>query len=468
MKDHIKEQAEKLASGNPTIALKDSCRIGYGIQRIEEKEFETAVQRFIQERDKSEITFFIPASGSGSRMFSKIYESIRQNEPNDFLNEVIENITKFAFYPNLSPAWKAQIQSGTVDKIAFATYLLSPEGLNLGQLPKGLIPFHFYKDQIRIPFQEHLIQGSQLATKDAHFHFTVNPLFKEAIDQELKPVAAERKLTYTFSVQDPASNSIAFDAKLNPLKDKKGEVVTRPAGHGALIKNLDQIDADLVFIRNIDNVQHEQKAGTSIQSRQALGGLLLQFQEEAFNVLSKIERGHAFESSLKTLNEKYDLRLSELELGRSHHAFEALNRPIRLCGMVKNEGAPGGGPFWVVNEKGNHRRQIAEKSQISADPGQLLLLESATHFNPVELVCGLRNYEGKKFNLLEFVNQKQYFIVEKTQEGQQIKYIEQPGLWNGAMAHWLTLFYEIDSACFSPVKTILDLLKDPHQGDYRG
>ena len=464
MEDRITEQLEKIKTGNPAILLTDSCRIGQGIEAIDEGAFYKAISSFEDKKEELSITFFIPASGSGSRMFSKLYQAIQTGESNEFLDNFILNIHNFAFYAAITDEWKAKIQSGTVNKVEFARYLLTDEGLGLGQLPKGLVPFHIIKDEILTPFQAHLKMGKEMVGFSASFHFTVNPHYMDEITENVEELEIADELTYTFTVQDPSTDSVAFDAKLKPAIDNRGKVIERPAGHGALIKNLDQIDADLVFIRNIDNVQHEDKAEKSIATRKALAGLLLQFQEAVFNVLSKIERGHAFESTLKTLNDKFDLRLTEKQLTQSHHAFEALNRPIRVCGMVKNEGAPGGGPFWVRSVAGQESRQIVEKSQISADPQQLALMEKATHFNPVELVCGVRNYEGKKFSLVEFVDHNQYFIVEKTQEGKKIKYIEQPGLWNGGMAEWLTLFYEIDADCFSPVKTVLDLLKDAHQG----
>lgn len=464
MQDKIDIQRKKIEAGNPAIDISGSCRLDNGIIALKEEDKSELSNLFNERLTQLEVCFFTPASGSGSRMFSELFEYLDSSKDKSKIKLLIESISSMALFDSLSDDWKNKLKSSTVDEAEFCAYLVSEDGLNLSRLPKGLIPFHLYDGYSTNPIQEQLIQGNQIGASRSTFHFTIDSAFKEKIEQSIEEIgsvtAADIKVE--FSVQDPLTDSVAFSEKLEPFIDANGNITSRPSGHGALIKNLNLIDADIAFIKNIDNIQHLSKAEPSLNTRQVLAGALLQFQDEVFNILSKIERGHAFESSVKTLNDKYDLRLNEELMKREQYVGEQLNRPIRICGMVKNEGEPGGGPYWVKSAQGESR-QIIEKSQFSADPEQLNLMKDATHFNPVELVCGLRDAKGKKFNLLDFVNEEQYFIVHKTLEGQQIQYIEQPGLWNGAMANWITLFYEIDSICFSPVKTVFDLLGSLHR-----
>jgi hypothetical protein len=308
---------------------------------------------------------------------------------------------------------------------------------------------------------EHLVQGALIGGHESNFHFTINPKFKAEIVSSIEKIKTEQKIQYDFSVQDKATNSIAFNLDYSVALDKNGNNIERPAGHGTLIHNLNVIDSDIIFIRNIDNIQHQQKALTSTITRKALAAILLDFQKSVFNILKKGEINY---NEITELNSTYKLNFTDDQLKDSEFVTNHLNRPIRICGMVKNEGEPGGGPFWVIDKTGLEKRQIIEKSQISDDNTQLKLMEKATHFNPVELICAVKDFKGEKFNLLDFVNEDEYFIVNKTQNGKEIKYIEQAGLWNGAMSNWITLFYEIDSDCFSPVKTVLDLLNPLHQG----
>ena len=467
MQDKIDIQRKKILKGNPTIDLSDSCRIGNGISQISEENKSNLLTLYKDIKSSLDICFFIPASGSGSRMFSALYEFLNDPANPDVqksVDEFVAHIEEMAIYYYLSDEWKEKISENNFDKVELVEYLLTDAGLDLGGLPKGLIPFHIYENYITNPFQEHLVQGTQIGDTASKFHFTINKRFEDRIDSRIKKL--ERRLNmnfvWEFSEQDPSTNSVAFTDDMEPAVDGQGMIITRPAGHGTLIKNLNTIDADIIFIRNIDNMQHGAKADTSTKTRQLLAGVLLDFQSKIHNILKKVERGDAFASSMSAFNKEFDMRIPQELIGDEDFVKRYFDRPVRVCGMVKNEGAPGGGPFWV-KMNGNETRQIIEKSQISNNPEQKKLMETATHFNPVELVCGVRNHKGQKFDLEQYVDENQYFIVNKTQEGQAIKYIEQPGLWNGAMAHWLTLFYEIDSACFSPVKTVMDLLKPAHR-----
>jgi hypothetical protein len=472
LEDKIEAQRKKIKDGNPVLDLIGPCKVDDGIFQIRDTEKDALIEKFETEREHLDVSFFVPASGSGSRMFSALFEVAQSEDPSEssveFVESFIDRIEYLPFFDAELAKLKEAYRDGRAQRKTVLNYVLDKNkehGLNLGNMPKGLIPFHSYEEFILNPFQEHLVQGTEIAGEAAAFHFTINAQFENEIKEELDAVGKHHGTTFrfSFSEQNPNGNSIAFDKNLEPVILKNGEILTRPAGHGALINNLNALEADIVFIRNIDNMQHYRKAETSLKTRKMLAGVLLELRDQVNNVLSKIERSHAFESSLKTLNEKYDLRLSEKQLLDSTHAYQALNRPIRICGMVKNEGQPGGGPFWVRDEEGNPKRQIVEKSQIIDNPDQVKLMDYATHFNPVELFCSVRNYKGEKFNLHDFVNSDHYFVVNKTHQGDDIVYIEQPGLWNGAMDKWITVFYEIESNCFSPVKTVLDLLKPAHQ-----
>jgi len=454
--------------------------VNSGINLINAEERDQLLQLFEKQTQKLTVTHFIPASGSGSRMFDALYDFIQNPNPLPatlkFVEDFKKDLTQFAFYASLSDELEADVASGKIDFkdlirfLLFEKIILKDEeksGLNFGSLPKGLIPFHQQDNEIYNAFQEHILQGLSISGEKSNFHFTVNSDFEKQI---LESIRSRKKLSNTnlsFSHQSEESNAIAFDEKLEPLKNESGELITRPAGHGAILSNLNSIDADLIFIRNIDNIQHQNSSATSIQTRKILGGILLNVQDTIFEILHDIDIKTDYEEKILELNKKFDFRIPTNKMSDANFIFDLLNRPIRICGMVKNEGQPGGGPFWIVDEDGYERRQIVEKSQMSDNPFQFAEMIKSTHFNPVELVCSFKNFKGEKFDLNNFKNDDLYFIVDKTHQGKPIKYIEEPGLWNGSMEKWTTLFYEIESDCFSPVKTVLDLLKPLHIRKYQ-
>ncbi len=467
--EKIALQKDKIYRGNPTIELLGSCRIDNGIVAITEAKLKDALNYHEQKIKELKVSFFIPSSGSGSRMFGAAYDFIEQESPSDetieFIEHLINSIEEFAFYNKLPKQTKDELKSGAINIESFLKSILNEEGFNFGNRPKGLIPFHRYGNFIINPFQEHILQGTQIGGEKARFHFTINAVFEAEIKHSINIL---REITgldfyFEFSVQDEASNSIAFNPEGEPLWAKDGQLITRPAGHGALVDNLNQVDTDLIFIRNIDNVQHQDHAEQSAQSRKMLSGTLLQFQDSVFKILRLIDSGAAYEKELAELNHSYQLEINPADFGNAAKVHSILNRPIRICGMVRNEGQPGGGPFWVKDNAGNISRQIVEKSQIPNKSNQLMMLIKSTHFNPVEIICAPKNYKGEKFDLNNYRDDSQYFIVQKTYKGSPVQFIEEPGLWNGGMANWNTLFYEIDNACFSPVKTVLDLLKPLHR-----
>jgi hypothetical protein len=466
--EKIENQRRKIQTGNPIIDLVAPCTLENGIVKLADQEINLLKSSFQSIQAHLNICFFTPASGSGSRMFKIFFDYLSEPYPADAdalvdrSISMLDNLDQLPLRGLLARKWIRQLEDGGVYPDELLHHLISPEGLNLTARPKGLIPFHYYPAKTLNPFQEHLIQSEQIGGALSRLHFTINKDFQKEIEDSLAEISTN--LALSFSDQDPSSHSFAFDKELNLAKDRAGKEILRPSGHGALINNLNEIDADLILIRNIDNIQHQKKAFISEKYRTALSAKLIEFRTEIFNVLSKLSKDQSFESTLKIINDKYDLKLSEKELTSPTSAYDALNRPIRICGMVKNEGEPGGGPFWVKDSTGKVSRQIIEKSQISDKAEHQQMVQNSSHFNPVELFCSVRDFKGKKFNLLDFVDKKQYFLVQKTQDGKDIQYIEQPGLWNGAMANWLTLFVEIDAACFSPVKSVLDLLNKEHLG----
>lgn len=470
MEKKYQNQLNKVKSGNPTINLARPCKVGDGILKIEESNLKPLEKEFDKLKESKIITFFIPASGSGSRMFSALYEYLNStgkvsDETTKFISKFLNNINDFAFYNKLTSKIKLEIKKNNFDIKNLISHLLLEEGLNLGSQPKGLIPFHRYGKFIINPFQEHIIQGAKIGGDYSQFHFTVDENHQKEIRHTIEIL---REITgidfhFFFSQQNEESHSTAFDEDLKLAYDSENNLIKRPAGHGTLIENLNTIDSDLIFIKNIDNVQHYSKAKTSISTRKVLAAKLIHFQKSVFNLLNNLKEDNNNYSDLATIiNNEFDLKLSQDQLSNKPFLNTYFNRPIRICGMVKNQGQPGGGPFWIKNKSGLETKQIIEKSQIASEPKQLSILLHATHFNPVDIICAIKDFNGEKFDLKNYADPNQYFLVEKQQEGKNIKYIEQPGLWNGGMEDWITLFYEIDSNCFSPVKTVLDLLDNTH------
>lgn len=463
-------QKEKLQRGNPLIVLHSSCRVGNGIAVLLKEEMNKLANDFDRSSKKFRSAFFIPASGSGSRMFESLYRFIQNERPDDstieFVEHLLNRIKDFAFYNKLPEQLKDELENGSEDLTGFIQFIIGEKGFNFGSLPKGLIPFHRYGNFIVNPFQEHILQGVGIAGEKSLFHFTVNPDFEKKIDDSIQILKEITGIDFhhQFSIQNQETDAIAFDENFEPVYDDN-DLVKRPSGHGALLENLQSVDADIIFIRNIDNVQHQSKAANSTLTRKALAQILIEITNGISAILSNENDATLFVESVKKMNEKYHLNIPYNKLDDHNFLRSYFDRPVRVCGMVKNEGQPGGGPFWIEDTNGNLQRQIVEKSQISSDQKQLSVLIKSTHFNPVEIVCRTKNYRGEKFNLNEFKNDELYFIVKKNHKGKPIQYVEEPGLWNGGMDNWLTVFYEIDSSCFSPVKTVLDLLKPLHTGE---
>ncbi|WP_107037272.1 DUF4301 family protein [Brumimicrobium mesophilum] len=457
----IDEHKELVFKKQPEINLISPCRLNDGI--IRHSEFEKNRFKVKFNNGDQSVHFFIPASGTGSRMFKFLYEFL--SDPNEETRSKTErflnSIESFAFFELLPYTLKKKVREYDITLDDFVSYLLKPEGLGLGMIPKGLVPFHRSRSFILNAFQEQLIQGLRIKEDQVNFHFTINKNHEHQIKEALDSIRqlSGRKCKIEWSEQDPSTNSIAFDKDQNVVLDDNGEVLTRPSGHGALLKNLNTIESDIIFIKNIDNIQHEAHAQTSIENLKYLGGML---------DLVKTELKDAYESEnprvqLAALNHQYHFTnpSTDFEKLSDEELQTLIFRPIRICGMVRNEGQPGGGPFWV-EENGKQSKQIVEKSQISNNGNQYRLMVQSQYFNPVLMAVSTKDINGKKLDLLDFSDPEKYFIVEKTYEGKDIRFIERPGLWNGSMSDWISVFVEVPTEAFTPVKNVLDLLDKSH------
>ena len=443
------------------------------------------------QKEQKDIVKFVPASGAATRMFKFLHTFLDNYDPDqekltpylksnalNSLKTFIDNIKYFPFTSLVQKEIRKHIPDYKKSKKgyrinSFVTLMLGKNHLNYGAFPKGLIPFHKYAKYTRTAFEEQLFEATQYAAVDgvAHLHFTFSEkhlqLFKESFERVKNRIIRKTKVEVqiSYSFQDSTTDTIAVDLKNKPFKNKEGNLVFRPSGHGSLIKNLNEVDADLIFIKNIDNVTVEHHIDAVAANKKMLAGRLLQLQHTIFGYLDGIVNDQITEKTLSEMKAFLwkELHVKEIPQTKAGIA-ELLNRPIRVCGVVKNTGAPGGGPFWVKNKEGQQSLQIVELSQIDiSDPKQALIVKGATHFNPVDLVCGTRDYTGKKYNLNHYVDPLACFISDKTVEGAPIKALEAPGLWNGAMAHWNTIFVEVPLLTFSPVKNINDLLDPSHQ-----
>lgn len=436
------------------------------------------------------IVKFVPASGAASRMFKNIFEFLGADydvPTTDFEKKFFDHIHNFAFYNDLNAACMDNTGKNIDALLAEHNYkavvsnLLEAAGLNYGSLPKGLLKFHRYADGVRTPLEEHLVEGALYAagkSGEVNVHFTVSTehrdLFQKLVDAKVGEYAAKYGIQYhiSFSEQKPSTDTIAADMDNKPFRDKDGKLLFRPGGHGALIENLNDLDADIVFIKNIDNVVPDRLKADTVTYKKLLAGVLVTLQQQAFKYLELLDSGHYRHDELEEIIRfvQHDLRCRKSDIKNLEDADlviylrKKLNRPMRVCGMVKNVGEPGGGPFLAYNPDGTVSLQILESSQIDMkDPEKKAMFEQGTHFNPVDLVCAVRDYKGNKFNLLNYVDKATGFISYKSKNGKDLKALELPGLWNGSMSDWNTVFVEVPLTTFNPVKTVNDLLREQHQ-----
>ncbi|MBQ0080925.1 MAG: DUF4301 family protein [Alistipes sp.] len=455
-------QIENFKKGFPSLPISRAASYEDGILVLSKEEIEHLCKEFEAKKDSLSIVKFVPASGAATRMFKELFEYLNDGKQSECVDSVLKNLKKFAFYKEL----KKYISPSSTPKEIISAIL--KEGLGYGSLPKGLITFHKYGRSARKAIEEHLVEAALYGTSNgiARLHFTVSPEhegeFIKFLSKKAKKYEKHYGIRYdiSFSIQRPSTDTIAVNMDNTPFLTDDGNLLFRPAGHGALIENLADINADLIFIKNIDNVTTDSQREDTILYKKALAALLLQIQEKCFDFAKKIDGKKDVWDELRTfITDKLMIKLPE---NADHKLLEKIiKRPIRVCGMVKNEGEPGGGPFWVKNEDGTESLQIAESSQIAAE--DLPLMQAATHFNPVDLICATKDYNAKVYPLKEFVDPKTGFISKKSSSGRDLRAQELPGLWNGAMAFWNTIFVDVPITTFSPVKTVQALLKRQHQ-----
>ena len=473
----VEHQLECFCKGFDFANLDRAATLDDGILRLDSDVVEELCEDYPHLLAGKKVLKFVPASGAASRMFKELYSYLSDDAPatQQKALDFLDKLPKFPFYEALSDAlakdghdMAAEIQARNYKLII--RYLLEPEGLNYGNQPKGLLLFHRYPDKIRTAVEEHLVEAALYACNDGecHLHFTVSPQHQagfEALLAKMVPLYEQQygvKYHIDFSIQDPATDTVAAELDNSPFRDENGNLLFRPAGHGALIHNMDKLDADLVFVKNIDNVITEERVGPTVRYKKALAAHLLQLQARTFQYLRLLEAGEVDDMMLCEILDfaETDLMISLGEDVTREMLYEKLNRPIRLCGMVKNEGEPGGGPFWVTNAEGETSLQIVESSQIDKkNPAQMDIMTHATHFNPVDMVCGLKDYNGHHFDLARYVDPDTGFISSKSYGDRTLKALELPGLWNGAMSRWITIFVEVPIETFNPVKTVFDLLR---------
>ena len=486
----IQKQIERFKKGYPFRRLLRPATVGDGIRELGEDESRVLRQQYENSLPETSVCKFVPASGAASRMFRDLgmlrevffsKEAVLNSEEEKILEKFLLNVTKLPFAglleQRLEEGLEKAVSSGEFGLILDT--LLGNEGLGYGSVPKGLVPFHNYGGKRRTAFCEHFREavGYTNSNGKASMHFTIPPAFTELFAQEETMAAglfSSEAVSFdvTYSVQGPETDTIAVAMDNTPVTDADGSLLTRPAGHGALLKNLNELSHDCIFIKNIDNVAKEELLADTVKWKKTLGGVLLSIQKRVFlytEALSSSWTSEALEREIISFGrEKLFMDLSR-ELtglsgaGRREFLFRALHRPLRVCGVVKNMGEPGGGPFWVEGERGKSL-QIVESAEVDRDSSsQRRIWEGSTHFNPVDIVCGVKNFKGEKFNLPGFVDPEAGIITEKTLGAKKIKALELPGLWNGSMSGWITVFVEVPSTTFNPVKTVWDLLKKPHQ-----
>ncbi|MBQ0141759.1 MAG: DUF4301 family protein [Prevotellaceae bacterium] len=490
--DTINHQLSQFHSGFPFLRLKAAASTtNGGIKSLSVEQSQNCIdvwQEYL--KDNHTILKFVPASGAASRMFKNLFEFLTGDSEvpnNDFIKTFFDKIEHYAFFDALNDACivnngldiDALIKEGKYK--AIIENLLGEQGLSYGNLPKGLLFFHSYDDCVRTPLEEHLVEGALYATDNegnVKIHFTVSaehkPLFEDLVVAKLKSYEEEFGVHYTitFSEQKSNTDTIAATTDNQPFRNEDGSILFRPGGHGALIENLNDIDADVIFIKNIDNVVPDKFKSSVIKNKKMLAGYLVSIQQQIFDYIRQLrsnncsvekldEIKHFLSDTLCCTSSKADT-LTETAL--IDYLLQKLNRPIRVCGMVKNVGEPGGGPFFAYNSDGSISLQILESSQIDTTNKQYQeMFLQGTHFNPVDLVCAIKDVDGNPFNLIEYVDPQTGFISHKSKNGRELKALELPGLWNGAMSDWNTLFVEVPLDTFNPVKTVNDLIRPQHQ-----
>lgn len=495
----VEQQLELFKTGLPFINLERAATLDDGILQFSEEKTMQLIKKYDAEKEKLEVVKFVPASGAATRMFKFLFGFSKKFKPkkqtlNAYINKnKASNLSlffialeKFPFYNTvinyLENHNKNYSNLNNDQKLeAFIAAILHDDKLSFSQYPKGLLPFHKYKNHLASAFEEHLFEAALYASTNgkAKLHFTISEKHKDKFTNEFTRIQniveqkTNTKFEISFSYQKGATDTVAVSTKNEIVREENGDLYFRPSGHGALIENLNDLNADIIFIKNIDNVVVNKYQAEVAKHKKMLAGLLIEVKDQAFKYAKDLDEKELKSTDIIDIAEflisKLNVVISpEFEKYSTQYQIEYLknkiDRPIRVCGMVKNEGEPGGGPFWVKDEGANISLQIVESAQIDKKvKSQKNIVKNATHFNPVDLVCSTKNYKGESYDLHKYVDHKTAFITNKTKSGQEIKALELPGLWNGSMANWNTIFVEVPLVTFNPVKTVNDLLKPTHQ-----
>ena len=499
-KDEIEKQLNNFKVGFPYINLIRPASGGDGIAVLESSRQEKYSEFYRKYNPEYSIVKFVPASGAASRMFKDLFTflnefDVKNGNIDKFIadnnlssvSEFFKNIESFAFYKELMNSIMIDgIDVSTLSLnekyITILDHLLTDKGLNYGKKPKGLLAFHFYRTKYRTAIAEHLVEGARYAVskgRKVNIHFTISEehrmWFENIVKSKINKYETDFNVTYnvTYSYQSKSTDTVAVTMDNEPLRDEIGKLVFRPGGHGALIKNLSELDEDIIFIKNIDNVVPDHLKENTIKYKRIIGGVMLSLSKIINKYQTRLVVGDFAEGTIVSIEdfikEKLNIILPKAyfnldQSSKVKFIQDVLDRPIRVCGMVKNEGEPGGGPFWVKDADGNESLQIVESAQIDlSNKEQADIVSKSTHFNPVDIVCTLKNWSGAKLDLNNYIDEKAGFISKKSISGLEIKALERPGLWNGAMSNWITVFVEVPIITFNPVKTINDLLRPEHQ-----
>ena len=471
----VYQQINDFKEGFPFMQLQKAATLNDGVLKLSNEELEKYTALYEKKVAKLTALKFVPASGAATRMFKSLFSFLEEGKSDKSTDQFFDKLSDFAFADDLK-----KILPQDADNKTIVDYYLTRKGLEYGTLPKGLLKFHQYENESRTALEEHLVEGANYANNDGKvkLHFTVSPehlsRFLKLLNQVV-PNYEEKynvKFDISFSEQRRSTDTIAVNMDDTPFREKEGSLLFRPAGHGALLANLNDISADIVFIKNIDNVVPDRIKQPTVAYKKALAGVLLKYQDRIFDYQYQLKEW-ASEPLLMELSQFFEQELCVLPpvgfMGMNHNEKvmyyqKKLNRPLRVCGVVPNTGEPGGGPFWCKNADDSISLQIVESAQVDMnDEAQKAIFNNSTHFNPVDLICSMKNYRNEKFDLMKYRDLKTGFITQKSKDGKDLKAQELPGLWNGSMADWNTVFVEVPLITFNPVKTVNDLLRDEHQ-----
>lgn len=489
--EKVQEQLHRFEQGFPFLKLAGSANVGNGILKLDAAGEEAAIKRWNRYlADGGDVTKFVPASGAASRMFKALFAFINgseeQPEPGSDVARLLDNLDKLPFIEELNDTLMrkegltaAGLHTAGRNKDIIKA-IVENDGMNYGGLPKGLLSFHSNENGVRTPLEEQMAEGAQTAATNGNvnLHFTVSANHRDLFAKKISEVQPHMEKTYgvryniSLSEQKPSTDTVAATADNEMFRDETGAPVFRPGGHGALIENLGDIDSTVIFVKNIDNVVPDSQRADTIRYKRIIGGVLIGAQDTVAQYLSELRSGNCTRARLDEMLRFLENVLCTVKEGAADLADADLaaylegkfNRPLRVCGMVVNEGEPGGGPYLAYNPDGSYSPQILESSQIDTnDSRSMTMMTSATHFNPVDLVCYVKDIDGNRFDLKRYVDPDTGFISSKSLSGRELKALELPGLWNGAMADWNTIFVEVPASTFNPVKTVNDLLRPIHQ-----